>query len=326
MGISVEGQKCPVCNAYLFDKDDVVFCAECGAPHHRDCYLSLGHCAYIEYHGTDKQYKRPELKTEQPNDDIKSKPTVEYRVIDSPDANSTVCANCKSVFDKNLSVCPHCGTPKGYQTTPFGTPIIMVDAFGGVDKNDVIDGASATDIKDFVAVNTQRYLPRFKKLNKKSKLSWNWGAFFFPQAWFFYRKIYFPGVFFFLMTFLFSVMASAINLVLNSAPDEVFKSYTVMYQYIADNIATFNTNIVTISGVGLLGGVILRIFSALFGDWIYRKTALESIQKLKISDDEVQSDIPLALRLRKKGGVNPFMGLIGLFALQWLVQIIYMIL
>ena len=31
MSISVEGEKCPVCGAYLFDKDDVVFCPECGA-------------------------------------------------------------------------------------------------------------------------------------------------------------------------------------------------------------------------------------------------------------------------------------------------------
>ena len=121
-------------------------------------------------------------------------------------------------------------------------------------------------------------------------------------------------------------MASSINLVLNSAPDEVFKSYAVMYQYIADNIATFDKSIIAISGVGLLGGVILRVFSALFGDWLYRKTALEAIEKTKNTDDGEQNEIPLALRLRKKGAVNPFMGLLGLFGLQWLVQIIFMIL
>ena len=32
MGISVEGQKCPICDAYLFDNDDLVFCPECGTP------------------------------------------------------------------------------------------------------------------------------------------------------------------------------------------------------------------------------------------------------------------------------------------------------
>lgn len=323
MGISVEGQKCPVCNAYLFDNDDVVFCPECGAPHHRGCFASIGQCAYKEFHGTDKEYRRPESKPEQDNSN--NAPKAEYKVIDSPDANSTVCATCKSVFDKNLSVCPHCGTPKGYQTTPFGTPLIMIDAFGGVAKDEVIDGVSATDLKDYVAVNTQRYLPRFKKLNKKNKGSWNWGAFLFPHAWFFYRKIYLPGLFFFLMSFLFSLMASSINLVLSSAPEEIFKSYAVMYQYIADNLATFDKGIVIISIIGLLGGLVLRIISGAFGDWFYRKSAIESIKKVKENDDQ-NLDIPLALRLRKKGAVNSFLGLIGLFALQWLVQIVYILL
>ena len=45
MSISIEGEKCPVCGAYLFDEDDVVFCPECGAPHHRECYNAVGHCA-----------------------------------------------------------------------------------------------------------------------------------------------------------------------------------------------------------------------------------------------------------------------------------------
>ena len=37
---------CGVCHAYLFEDDDVVYCPVCGAPHHRDCYKSIGHCAY----------------------------------------------------------------------------------------------------------------------------------------------------------------------------------------------------------------------------------------------------------------------------------------
>ena len=34
---------CAVCNAYLFEEDDVVYCPVCGAPHHRECYNSIGH-------------------------------------------------------------------------------------------------------------------------------------------------------------------------------------------------------------------------------------------------------------------------------------------
>ena len=37
--------KCAYCHALLFEEDDVVYCPECGAPHHRDCYNQLGECA-----------------------------------------------------------------------------------------------------------------------------------------------------------------------------------------------------------------------------------------------------------------------------------------
>ena len=36
----------------------MVYCPECGAPHHRECYNSIGHCALEEFHGTDMQYDK----------------------------------------------------------------------------------------------------------------------------------------------------------------------------------------------------------------------------------------------------------------------------
>ena len=42
---------CAYCQAVLFEEDDVVWCPECGAPHHRACWQSLGHCAREALHG-----------------------------------------------------------------------------------------------------------------------------------------------------------------------------------------------------------------------------------------------------------------------------------
>ena len=56
---------CALCHAYLFEEDDVVYCPVCGAPHHRECYNSIGHCALEQLHGTEQQYdkiKRKKLK------------------------------------------------------------------------------------------------------------------------------------------------------------------------------------------------------------------------------------------------------------------------
>lgn len=47
----VEPKHCAYCRAILFEDDDVVWCPECGAPHHRACYQELGHCARADRHG-----------------------------------------------------------------------------------------------------------------------------------------------------------------------------------------------------------------------------------------------------------------------------------
>ena len=51
-----QNKSCVLCHAYLFDEDDVVYCPVCGAPHHRECYNSIGHCALESTHGTENQY------------------------------------------------------------------------------------------------------------------------------------------------------------------------------------------------------------------------------------------------------------------------------
>ena len=60
MSLNLSGEKCALCKAYLFEEDDVVYCPECGAPHHRECYNGIGHCALDGLHGTENQYKKPQ--------------------------------------------------------------------------------------------------------------------------------------------------------------------------------------------------------------------------------------------------------------------------
>ena len=56
MSLKIEGCSCARCKAYLFSEDDIVYCPVCGAPHHRECYNALGHCALEELHGTENEY------------------------------------------------------------------------------------------------------------------------------------------------------------------------------------------------------------------------------------------------------------------------------
>jgi hypothetical protein len=303
MGISVEGQKCPVCGAYIFDNDDLVFCPECGAPHHRDCYEALGHCAYKDRHGTDEGYK-PTVK-EQPKAEV-PQPTGQQI--------KKRCHFCGEELSLNEKTCHTCGRPQAAQQ--FGANI-YVDPMGGVLPNDDIDGVLAEDVRRFVAVNTQRYLPRFKAMSQGKKTSWNWAAFFIPNVWFFYRKMYLPGVLFSLLLITASLFLLPLTAVLTTFPQEATVSTAALSQYLMQNFSSIGTAPLLF---GTLAGVlelVVRIIAGFTGDKIYKNTVVAGIKKVKESDLEIE---PVELALARKGGINPLMGLVGLFAVDFVLQ------
>ena len=52
-----KNEKCPVCDKFFTDNDDIVICPDCGTPHHRECYNSLGHCANSDKHSEGFEYE-----------------------------------------------------------------------------------------------------------------------------------------------------------------------------------------------------------------------------------------------------------------------------
>lgn len=317
MGISVEGQKCPICGGYLFDNDDLVFCPECGAPHHRDCYAAIGHCGLAEYHGTAEQYQRPKPQPEPEPDQAGASvpnPAQEQAAVRR-------CSSCGQTFSVREPICPHCGAPAGPVVSPFGFAA-SYDPMGGVGKEELIGDVPAADMRDYVAVNTPRYLPRFKQLNTKGRFSWNWAAFFFPNAWFFYRKIYLPGVLFFLLTLTASGLASSVNLIFETMPEEALKNYGTIMNYFVEHLSELNMLPFWISLIGMGIGLAIRIIAGLTGDRLYRSSAISRIHRIRESDPPIE--MPLALR--QAGSISPMLGLLGLFALQWMVYFLYMFL
>ena len=57
------GKKCPVCQKYFHADDDVVVCPDCGTPHHRECYESLGHCSNENLHEQGYDYQEDKENT-----------------------------------------------------------------------------------------------------------------------------------------------------------------------------------------------------------------------------------------------------------------------
>lgn len=148
---------CPVCSNDFNEDDDVVFCPECGTPHHRSCWAEKGKCINENLHGTEENvsltYTRAEpakeqLKKEQATE-IKAEPTVEN--ADNP------------LISRNIEI----------------------------DANTAINGRPGYLYEIAVRKNQKYYIPRFILEDKDIKApSWNFIAFLVPLAWTLYRKMY----------------------------------------------------------------------------------------------------------------------------------------
>lgn len=283
MSLNEQNQNCALCHAYLFAEDDVVYCPECGAPHHRECYNKLNKCALAELHGTENQYDKLKRAAEdkQENEESKQSETAET----------------------------------DYEA-PFGM-LSPIDFLGGVKPEDEIDnGVTASAAAKFVVSNTMRYIPKFKKLNKYNKASWNFLAFLLPSGWFFSRKMYLNGI----ITGVLEIIATLLtvpfqltcyNLGLSGM---MFEPQTL--QKMAENMDKFPQSVIYAAFIGGMLSLAISIVVGILGDYIYKKHAVNTIREIKETSEDKETDF------RKKGGVNIFIFLIGVMAVQYIPAII----
>lgn len=306
MSLQNEKLSCAVCHAYLFEEDDVVYCPVCGAPHHRECYNSIGHCALEQFHGTDNEYRKP----------VKPEENKKETVLPKEKVNSAkMCPFCKKEIEADAKVCPYCGRPS------MSGAFFTFDLSGGVADKEVLDDPiTAGDVKPLVAVNTQRYLPKFLQFSKGKKYSWNWLAFLFPQGWFFSRKMYKAGALVTAIILAFQICLFPINNVLNQIVLNDYAEVTVyLTNYLNECFANGNYMPLIVAAIGSFGPIIVRIISGIMGDKIYYKHTLSRAKKrgdFELTDEEYY---------HKYGGVNVFAFLFGVMALNYLPSIFFMI-
>lgn len=299
MSLSVEGQQCPVCHAYLFDEDDIVYCPVCGAPHHRECYNSLGHCALEELHGTDKQYTRPEANEEQKEDKREEEIKTE--------ADHIICRSCGEEIPSDAKFCPHCRAPVGFINTEE-------DLGFGDDKT--TDGATAKDIARFTMLNPVRYVRKFFSLSDKNRLSWNWAAFLVPVQWSFFRKNYKSGILMGIVQTAASMLMIPLNISMNQFYTEG-ATYNELAQLMLQNFDKIGWLPMLLAFIGTALYLGVCFFSATHADYFYRCRAIKEIKAAAPLNDEDKAEY-----FRKKGGVNLFSFLISHFAVMQLPSII----
>ena len=303
MSMNKDGISCVRCKSYLFEEDDVVYCPVCGAPHHRECYNALGHCAIVELHGTENEYSREKVEIiEEAKEEVAENT-----------GNLTVCEMCGGEYDPQRDVCPHCHSPNMRKISGFS----QFDFLGGVPAEyELGEGVTANEAKLFVSSNTHRYIPKFAQLNEKNKVSWNWMAFLFPTGWFLSRKMYKAGI----ITAVLSIAATCLGFPFISALN--LESSVFM----ADSINSITEQIPEIGLAAFLlfsFGVVLewglRIFSALFGDYIYKNHTISTILRIK------SEGLDKVTEYRKKGGMSLFIFFIGMMIIQYGSLLITMI-
>lgn len=285
-----EDMLCPVCQAKLFT-DEVAFCPECGAPHHKKCFLGLGHCFYADKHGTPEQWQPP--KIEPP----KATNTDNSNVIQNTVDNGGYNTNGFGVFN---------GVNQNTQQNNNSSTQNPFFSANGIDKDEVIDGEKTENIAKFVGYNALRYINVFRKMaNLKKKTSWNWLGFLIPEFWLISRKCYIQSILIGFYSVLMSVVSSM------AMANTAFQSFLQ-----TDILNDGSKSILGVVFVGSLIMLLIRVFFGLFGDYIYKKKVYSTIKEMK------QNGTTSDLDFMRIGGVNLFLPVLlylGIYALSVII-------
>lgn len=308
-----KGHVCPVCNKTFEKGDDVVVCPICGTPHHRDCYEEKGHCANLNRHRENYDYKRE----------------CEVNTIENEEV---ICAFCGAKNPADSRFCNSCGKPvvvnhNTYNTPPqsenthnpqggFGTTFIM-DPLGGVKPDDDLgDGVKAGEAAKFIKTSTPYYIPQFKQLKEKGRTRFSFVGFIFGGGWMLYRKMYKIGIVFAVIMALLllgdlytavyhSVAVKAIDTMYNEMLTNMMQNYGFnFYGALGDFFASLNTEqlIICITRTAIsLVNILIRVLCGVFGNRFYYKHTIKSVNKIKASS---ASDSEVDSKLNTKGGVN----------------------
>ena len=206
-----QNEPCCGCGEPLVpEADDIVVCPDCGAPMHRACWQKESACPLRGQHGAEFSWQ-PTLEPEpEPGDDE----PLDIRFDETTDAG-VICPACGCNCPPGTNTCPECGehfnefaqsvraryeqeVREREQQLKENFPTYTVH-----DRTVTMGDIVAEQPLEEIALQLRgsrrsvtHYLERFED-NKK--LGWNWAAFFtglFGPFWFFFRKLYQPGIIF----------------------------------------------------------------------------------------------------------------------------------
>lgn len=301
------GNKCPVCDKYFHGDDDVVVCPECGTPHHRECYESIGHCSNESLHSEGYDYAK--------DDDNDVNPDV------------VICPSCGKENDQYQFFCKYCATPlqkedhsnsaqsnTQQQGQPFGgmpgtagAPFSMpfMDPLGGVPaETDLGDDVTAGEAAKYVKQNTPYFIRIFSNIKSFNKSKFNFSAALFSGGYMLYRKMYKIGaVIFGLELALYAAMMYVV-IAFRDLYTEFMKAYSsgsVAVNEFFSKLNSFDIFKLYVPGIVYIMLIALMIVVGANFNRMYMKHCKTEINKIKQNAGENENPDTL---LQTKGGVN----------------------
>jgi|GEM_PF-6900414 len=302
---------CQICKKNIDTSKDLslaVFCPICGAPYHKDCFSKLGKCVFKEAHGTSSDYchlqnLKGENDSNKQNKNIKDITTLGGKIV----FNLTP-KNIKKKLDKDLE--ENLFDPNKSKSS--NTNDFLEEKSFSYDDEFFFEDVSSKDLAKFIFFNSRYYLENCKRLKKKSRTKFNFCAFWFPAAWFLYRKQYKIGSVLLFLGSLLSVFSSFLKF---KVLPEILKIFLGSKNLAPDfnffNFFEFSEGLKRLSFTQKLFlffpafsevlTLLIMIFSGIFANKIYLKFCTRKIKNIKSRSLEAGD---YNKELFREGGVN----------------------
>ena len=312
------GHICPVCDKRFHADDDVVVCPECGTPHHRECYESLGHCANNDRHSegydyTAEQHELPKIKK---------------------------CPSCGKENDENSFFCKYCGASlttgqqrseqeqqQGKTGIPFGPwsvqasteyqdengqTVPFLDPLAGVPRDaDFGDGVNAGEAAKYVKQNTPYFIRVFSNICSFNRSKFNFSAALLTSAYLLYRKMYKVGAALFTLQLAIFSIVLYFTIVYRSVfenftsnvmgQDQDYMTMVNNYSVYLSKLSSTDLMILYLPGIAMLVFFVIKIVVGACFNRLYMKHCKQQITQIK--NQATEGENPETL-LQTKGGVN----------------------
>ena len=308
-----QGKICPVCNEEFNEKDDIVYCPECGTAHHRECWNKSGACFFSPEHTEGNFDTANELAA--PAHQSKTHPA-------SDGANENrqiVCESCGYRNNSLFRVCINCGhelsvpapsfkAVSNYPPPPGPDAVRYAETDFGDGK--LVDDISRADMARFYGSNSEAAIYRFQEISR-GKTAFSGAAFLGSFFWLLYHKVIGAGLAIALIVMsplltlygiIFVKCSDALLAASNTITDYesyMAEQYRIINNFIASNMSTVNICLI----LTVILFVLSMVFCGFFGMKLYYNNAVKTIRMIRLrSYDRYQREYLFAA----KGGVNLF--------------------